>query len=375
MKRLLILLCLLSPVLTFAQKAPAKTFDLLIGTYTKGKSQGIYVYRFYAESGKLAYLSMASGVSNPSYLCVSDNNKFVYAVNENTAGEASAFKFTPKTGQLDFINKQSTLGADPCYISVDKDQKSLFIANYSGGNIAVLPLNADGSIANGIQTIHDPGHGPNAERQEKAHVHTAVLSPDEKYVLYTDLGTDKLNVAKYKASRSNPLTPASTPFVSVDPGNGPRHLEFSPDHKFVYLLQEMGSAITTYAYSKGNLKKVQTVDMLPANFKGTAGAAAIHITPDGKYLYATNRLDASEIVSYSINQQTGELTFIERHSTFGKNPRDFAIDPTGKYVLVANQDSDSIFVFRINQNDGTLITTGIRIEVGNPVCLKFAPAL
>jgi 6-phosphogluconolactonase len=175
---------MLSPALTFAQnkKTGPKTFDLVVGTYTTGKSKGIVVYRFYAETGKLAYLSEIDGVDNPSYLTLSANNKFIYAVNELPKGEVSAFSFEPKTGKMTFINKQSTLGADPCHISVDKDQKNLLIANYSSGNVAVMPLNKDGSIANGIQTVHDDGHSVNKERQESAHAHMAVLTPDEKYV-------------------------------------------------------------------------------------------------------------------------------------------------------------------------------------------------
>jgi len=239
MRKFIIIVSLLFPVLIYGQKkkGPPTTFDLLIGTYTKGNSKGIYVYRFYAEKGRLEYLNEIDGVSNPSYLTVSDNNKFVYAVNENgKQGEVSAFKFNARLGKLEFINKQSSLGADPCYISVDKDQRNAFVANYSSGTIAVLPINKDGSLGNGIQTMHDDGHGVNKERQESAHVHTAVLSPDEKYLLYTDLGTDKLHVTRYHPGKESPLTDAKPAFVSVTPGDGPRHLVFSNDKKHVYLL-------------------------------------------------------------------------------------------------------------------------------------------
>ncbi|MBK0377816.1 lactonase family protein [Mucilaginibacter sp. SD-g] len=367
---------MLFPVLLFAQKNKdtPKTLDLIIGTYTSGSSKGISVYRFYTESGRVAYLSQITGVDNPSYLCVSDNNKFVYAVNEETKGGVSSFSFDPKSGKLGFINKQSSLGADPCYISVDKDQKNLFVANYSSGNIAVFPLNKDGSIAPGIQTIHDDGHGPNKDRQEKAHVHTAVLSPDEKYVLYTDLGTDKLNITRYKSSQSNPIRPVDPPFVKVTPGNGPRHIAFSPDEKHLYLIQEMGSAITLFDYKKGHVTAKQTVSLLPEGFKGETGAADIHISPDGKFLYASNRGDANEIIVYAINQDTGELTYVDRTSSKGKGPRNFVIDPTGSFLLVANQNSNTVYVFRIDKNSGKLTPTSNRIDIGNPVCLKFAPA-
>jgi 6-phosphogluconolactonase len=377
MKNLLLAVAMFVPGLIFAQKKDMtpKTFDLIVGTYTSGNSKGISVYRFYAETGRLAYLNQITDVSNPSYLCVSNNNKFVYAVNEGTQGEVSSFAFEPKTGALTFINKVSTLGADPCYVSVDKAQKSLFVANYSGGNIAVLPLNDDGSIAPAVQTIHDPGHGPNKDRQEKAHVHTAVLSPDEKYVLYTDLGTDKLNITRYKAKKTNPLTPAEPPFVSVAPGAGPRHMDFSPDKKTLYLITEMGSSVIAYDYNNGKLKQKQTVTLLPDGFTGITGAADIHVSPDGRFLYASNRGEANDISIFSINQETGMLTFVDRKSSNGKGPRNFVIDPTGSFLLAANQTTDSIVTFRIDKNTGKLTDTYYKIEIGNPVCLKFAPAL
>nr|WP_067055650.1 lactonase family protein [Mucilaginibacter sp. L294] len=377
MKKILILISMLSPVLGIAQKKPVlpKTLDLVVGAYTSGSSKGIAVYRFYTETGRLAFLNQIDNVSNPSYLTVSKNNKFVYAVNENTAGEVSSFGFEPKTGKLTFINKVSTLGADPCFISVDKNQKNLFVANYSGGNIAVLPLNDDGSIGAAVQTIKDDGRGPNKERQEKAHVHTAVLSPDEKYVLYTDLGTDKINITKYKGGKNNPIVPANPAFVSVTPGYGPRHLAFSNDKKTMYLITEMGSSVLVFDYNNGKPKQRQDITLLPDGFKGATGAADMHISPNGKFLYATNRGDANDISVFSINQENGELTFIERRPSGGKGPRNFIIDPTGKYLLVAHQNSDNIMVWRLDETTGRIMQAVSRIEVGNPVCLQLAPAL
>jgi 6-phosphogluconolactonase len=377
MKKILILISMLSPVLGIAQKKPVypKSFDLIIGAYTSGTSKGIAVYRFYTESGRLAYLSQIDNVSNPSYLAVSSNNKFIYAVNENDNGEVSSFSFEPKAGKLTFINKVSTLGGSPCYISVDKNQKNLFVANYSGGNIAVLPINVDGSIAPASQTIKDDGHGINKERQEKAHVHTAVLSPDEKYVLYTDLGTDKINITKYKGGKNNQIVPANPPFVSVTPGYGPRHLAFSNDKKYLYLITEMESSVIVFDYNNGKPKQKQDITLLPDGFKGATGAADIHISPNGNFLYATNRGDANDISVFAINQENGELTFIERRPTGGKGPRNFVIDPTGRFLLIAHQNSDSVIVYRIDETTGKLSQAVTRIEIGNPVCLKFAPAM
>ncbi|HVW96479.1 MAG TPA: lactonase family protein [Mucilaginibacter sp.] len=378
MKKFLIILSLVFPVLIYAQKkgdAPPSTYDLLIGTYTKGVSKGIYVYRFYTEKGTLAYLNEIDNVSNPSYLTVSDNNKFVYAVNEDgKKGEVSAFTFDARLGKLEFINKQSSLGADPCYISVDKEQRNAFVANYSSGTIAVLPINKDGSLANAVETMHDDGHGPNKVRQEAAHVHTAVLSPDEKYVLYTDLGTDKLHVTRYHPRKESPLTDANPPFVRITPGDGPRHLVFSNDKKHVYLLTEMGSNIHVFDYKNGRLTEKQKISFVAPGFKGQTAGAAVHLSPDGKFLYASNRLDTNTITAFAINEETGELTQVDQVSSFGKNPRDFAIEPNGNFLVVANQDSDSIFVYRINKETGKLSLMQGKIEVGNPVCLKFTSA-
>lgn len=373
MKRFLLIVMLVFPVLTYAQKKAPSTYDLLIGTYTKGTSKGILVYRFYVETGRLAFLSEIDGVSNPSYLCVSKDNHFIYSVNEDGKdGGVSSFTFQPNDGKMTFLNRQTSAGADPCYISVDDARKNVFVANYSSGSLAVLPVNKDGSLQPPSQVIQDKGKGPDTSRQEGPHVHTAYFSPGEKYLLYTDLGLDKLNIMRYHASKPQPLSPSSV--VSTAPGSGPRHVVFSNNKKYLYLLHEMGSDINVYNFNGGDPKLLQTVKMLSEKFKGTNGAAAIHITPNGKFLYATDRLDASHIICYAINPETGQLTFVQRQSTFGKNPRDFAIDPSGTFLLAANQDSDNIIVFRIDQGTGKLLATNNRLKIGNPVCLKFTLA-
>ena len=377
MKNFLIIFSLLFPTLTFAQhkqKFPS-TYDLLIGTYTTGSSKGVYVYRFYTESGRLAYLSEIDDVKNPSYLCVSGDNKFVYAVNETGKnGEVSAFSFEPKQGKLAFINKQSSGGADPCYISEDKAQKNVFVANYSSGSLSVLPVNQDGSLGAVSQLVQDEGHSVDTARQQGPHVHIAMLSPDEKYLLYSDLGTDKLNIERYHASHPQPLSPADPAFASVKDGEGPRHIVFSDDKKHVYLLTEMGSAVHVFDYDNGKLQEKQSISILHEGFKGKTAGAAIKISPDGKFLYASNRLETNEIIVFAINQETGALTLVQQVTSYGKNPRDFAIDPTGNFMLVANQNSDNIYVYKIDKNTGRLSVTNNTIQIGNPVCLKFTVA-
>jgi 6-phosphogluconolactonase len=376
MKKILLFIFLLSPVFGFAQKKKPEpsTFDVLIGTYTKGSSRGIYVYRFYEQSGQMAFLNEIDDISNPSYLCVTDNEKFVYSVNENTKGGVSSFTFEPTTGKLVLINQQETQGADPCYVSVDKDQRNMFVANYSSGSLAVFPLNRDGSIGALSQLVKDAGSSVVKDRQEGPHVHAAVLSPNEKYLLYTDLGTDKLNVMRYKASKTPPLTPADPAFVSVTPGNGPRHLVFSPDGKFVFLVQEIGGIITTYSYDNGQLKELESVDMKEPYMQGNIGSAAIHISPDGRFLYASNRGNANDIVEYAINPDNGHLTFISRTNSLGKGPRDFIIDPTGKFLIIANQVGNNIVVYRLNPTTGTPLHVVSQTQLDSPVCLKIVPA-
>ena len=371
MKKLLLILLAL-PAFCVAQKKLPTTFDLLIGTYTKGESKGIYVYRFYAETGKLAYLSEIDGITNPSYLCVSADGKFIYSVNENDKGSAvSAFKFDKVNGKIELINSQPT-GAGPAYVSIDKGQKNIFVANYNGGSLTVVPVNKDGSLGAPSQTIQDSGSSINKERQAGPHVHAAMLSPDEKHLFYTDLGTDKLNIYKYKASKTPPLTPEEPSSVSVTPGNGPRHMEFSADGKFLYLIQEMSATVNVYSVDGGKLKQLQTIPMNEASFAGKSGAADIHLSPNGQYLYASNRGDADEIVQYIVNPVTGMLTFLERTRTMGKSPRNFVIDPTGKFLVVANQNTNSINVLSIDQKTGRLYPTRNNIkDISMPVCLKM----
>jgi len=376
MKKILLFIILLSPVLGFAQKKKPEpsTFDVLIGTYTKGSSRGIYVYRFYEQSGQMAFLNEIDDIANPSYLCVTDNEKFVYAVNEGPKGGVSSFTFEPTTGKLVLINQQETQGADPCYVSVDKDQRNMFVANYSSGSLAVFPLNRDGSIGALSQLVKDAGSSVVKDRQEGPHVHTAVLSPNEKYLLYTDLGTDKLNIMRYKASKNPPLSPADPAFVSATPGNGPRHLVFSPDGKFVFLVQEIGGIITTYSYDNGKLKELESVDMKVPYMQGNIGSAAIHISPDGRFLYASNRGNANDIVEYAINPDNGHLTFMSRTNSLGKGPRDFIIDPTGKFLIIANQVGNNIVVYRLNPTTGAPLHVVSQTQLDSPVCLKIVSA-
>ena len=292
---------------------------MVMGTRTHGTSDGIYVYRFDAPTGAVTYLNHVAGIIDPTYLCISANKKLVYAVSDQATGNGGvyAYKFDAVTGQLGLLNNQPAFGG-PLYLSVDNTQKNLFAAHYLGGYLSVYPINGDGSLNPASQAIHDKGSSINKERQQGPHVHTAILSPDEKYLIATDLGTDKLYVYKYDPSQKQPLTLFSE--VSAVPGNGPRHVDFSADGKYLYLLQEMAGAITAYQFNDGKPTALQTITMLPDNFKGTIQAADIHLSPDGRFLYASNRGTADEIVQYSVDKNTGMLTFVDRYSSMGKSP-------------------------------------------------------
>ena len=373
MKMLLFIILLALPALGIAQKKLPSTYDLVIGTYTKGESKGIYVYRFYVETGKLAYLSQIEGLTNPSYLTVSANNKFIYAINEsNTGGSVSAFKFEPNTGKLELLNSQQT-GGGPAHVSIDKDQKNVFISNYGAGSLAVVPINKDGSLGAPTQTIQNEGGSVNKERQAAPHVHSATLSPDEKHLFVADLGTDKLNIYRYRDSKVPALTPATPAFVSTKPGSGPRHMDFSADGKFLYVVQELVAAVTVYSVDGAKLTEIQTISMVNDNYKGTVGAADIHVSPNGKFLYASNRGEADEIVTYEISPVTGQLRFIDRFRTLGKTPRNFIIDPTGKFLIAGNQNSNTVNVFTIDQKSGRISPTRNSINIDSPVCLKLVP--
>lgn len=375
MKKMLCSFFLFLVSFAFAQKNSEDHY-LLVGTYTSGKSEGVYVYKFNSQNGDFSYVSTAKNVSNPSYLVVSPDEKHVFAVNENhnneqNGGEITSFSFDKKTGQLTQLNKQPSAGNDPCYISVDKSGKFVIAGNYSSGTASVLPVKKDGSLDAPVSVVQHEGSGVNSERQEGPHVHCTVLSKDNNYVFITDLGIDKIMIYSFD-SKKGKLSPAPTPYIETEPGTGPRHFEFHPNNKFAYLLEELSGGISVYAYKgKGQLDLLQNISALPPDYIGPVGSADIHVSTDGKFLYASNRGESNTIAIFSINQQNGELTLVGHQSTMGKTPRNFNFDPSGNFLLAANQNSDNIVIFKRDKATGLLTDTGKRIEVGKPVCIKW----
>jgi 6-phosphogluconolactonase len=355
-----------------AQKVKNENYNLLIGTYTSsGKSEGIYIYDFNINTGANSYKSKATEITNPSYLAISRNGKKVYSVSEAGRGKGSitAFDFDPASGELKLINSVTSGGDGPCYVEVDNSDKYVFSANYGGGSVAAIRVNEDGSLNDDVQSIQHEGSSVHKD-QTKPHVHTVVLSPDNKYLLVTDLGTDKVHTYRFTPGGRDVLSPATPAFVSTKAGAGPRHLTFHPNRKFVYVVNELNGSVDAFSFKDGNLTSLQTITMLRQGFNGTIEAADIHCSSDGKFLYASNREESNEIVIYRI-AKNGKLKFAGRQSVLGKAPRNFVIAPGGKYLLVANQNSDEIVVFLRNAKTGLLTDTGSRIKIGRPVCLKF----
>lgn len=364
----------LSLLLFVSSCATAQNFYLFIGTYTGKGSKGIYVYRFNASNGTAEWVSNTDSAVSPSYLAIAPNGKYIYAVNEtegDDGGIVSAYAFDKAAGKLAFINQQSTGGDHPCYVSVSKNNNWVVVANYSGGSTAAFAANNDGSLNPYSQLLQDTGSSANTKRQEKAHVHAAVFSPAQDYLFTPDLGTDKVMIYKFNPGLQEPLSPATPPYVAAAPGNGPRHFTFHPNQKFAYVIQELSGTVGAYRYNNGKLTLLQNIATHPAGYKGDIGSADIHVSPDGKFLYASNRGDENTITIFSVNPATGRLKLKGYQSVMGKTPRNFIIDPTGNYLLAANQNTDNIVVFKRNKQTGLLRATGKQIEVSMPVCLKM----
>jgi len=367
-------LCIL---LAFLFSATAQTtvppfIRLFIGTYTNtGKSEGLYSYAFNPKTGDAALLSKTV-TESPSYLTISQNQQFLYAVNQlgDKKGGVSAFALDAGSGILTFLNRMRFGSNGPCYISTDHIGRFVFTANYNDGYLKVLPIQKDGSLGANSQLILHYGKSIYPGRQDSPHVHSTVLSPDDNYLLVQDLGTDFVKVYPVDLTKVSPLGPA-VDSCKLQAGSGPRHLVFHPTKKhWFYVIQEISGMITVLSLKKGKLHIMQTVKIAAADFKGEIRSADIHISPDGKFLYASNRGDANDIVICSIGAD-GQLTYEGRQATLGKGPRNFTIDPTGVFLLVANQQTNEVVIFKRDKKSGLLSDSGKRISVGAPVCLQM----
>lgn len=367
------LLSIVAFFLLLKSSVSAQDFYMFIGTYNSPKSEGIYVYKFNSNDGSVKQVSHIK-ISNPSYIVVSPGEKYVYSVqedgNNNGGGNITAFSFDKTSGLLSFINTQPSGGDHPCYVETDKTGRWVFAGNYSSGTVSVLPVLANGGLGTAVTTIQHNGAGSNQQRQSSPHVHATVISSDNKWLFTPDLGIDKVMIYSF-SDKNGSLSPAKQPYTASKPGAGPRHFTFHPTNKFAYLIEELSGNIVTYNYKKGKLKPVQVISNMVTGDTSFPGSADIHVSHDGKFLYASNRSTVNNIGIFSINPKNGKLRLAGHQPTLGKGPRNFNIDPTGKFLIVANQNSDQVVIFERNLHTGLLKDTGQRIEVGKPVCIKW----
>jgi 6-phosphogluconolactonase len=361
---------------------------IYVGTYTEsirfgtgkileGKGKGIYLYRFDSSSGAMQLLETTTGVTNPSYLAIDPSRRFLYAVNEfkefegRASGTISAFVIDPKTHGLKFLNRQLTHGTDPCHVEVDRAGKHVFVANFASGSVCVLPVKADGSLGEACDFLQHVGSSIDPTRQRGPHAHSVIMDAAEHFAFVPDLGLDKLMIYRFEPTRGM-FEPNEAPYFKAKPGAGPRHLAFHPAGKYAFLINELNSTLSVLQYdaARGSFKEQQVVSTLPGDFQGHSTCADVHISPDGRFVYSSNRGHDSLSI-HAIDGKSGKLSYVGHASTQGQTPRNFAIDPAGDFLLAANQDSDTIVVFRIDRKSGKLATTGQVASVPTPVCVRF----
>lgn len=363
---------------TAAHAAGATKDRVYVGTYTEHGSRGIYVCEFDPASGSLTPPELAAATVDPSFLAVSADHRFLYAINETDhfngqpTGGVSAFSIAPATGKLTLLNQVSSLAPGPAYISLDRSRHYALVANYDEGSVAVYHVLADGKIGDSTAFVRHYGSSVNAERQKGPHAHSIAMSPDNRFAVVADLGLDELIVYPFNAAQGTLGTPR---VIKTDPGVGPRHLTLASSGKFVYVINEMQSSLTVYSYdaSDGAMAPLQKISTLPSSFHGENTAAEVVLDPAGKFLYASNRGDDNSIAVFAVNPKKGTLTLIEYVPTGGKTPRNFAIDPSGHWLVAANQDSNNIVTLRINPKSGRLTAVGKSIEVDSPTIVDFVP--
>ena len=370
---------LLGALLLGAARA-ADDYLVYFGCYTSGKSKGIYVARFDSATGKLGAPELAAATTNPSFLAIHPNHKFLYAVGEMSgagkkAGAVSAFALDTATGKLTLLNQQGSGGSGPCYVGLDNAGKNALVANYGSGSVAALPIKDDGTLCPASSEMQHVGSSVNPARQKGPHAHSIFLDAANCFAFAPDLGLDKVMIYRFDSSKGA-LTPNDPPFATVTPGSGPRHFTFHPNGKFAYVINEMLCTITAFAYDaeRGALKEIETVSTLPSgeSVKPSYSTAEIRVHPNGKVLYGSNR-GHDTIAVFTLDPATGKLKLIQNAPTLGKIPRNFNFDPSGKWLLAAHQNSDNIVVFSVDQATGKLTPTGQQIEVGACVCVKFMP--
>lgn len=358
----------------YAQKRNPKEI-MYVGTYSTRDSKGIYVFDFDRATGKLKALQTVTEGKSPNFLALHPNGKLLYAIysegtlaNNSAGGSVMSFRIDPETGYLTKLNEQSSEGRGPAHLSIDPKGKFAFVSNYGGGNLSIYPIQKDGSLGKASDFVQHEGGSTHPTRQKAPHVHSATPSLDGKFVYVSDLGTDKVMI--YEVTKEGKLKSAG--FASSTPSSGPRHFAIHPNGKFGFSAEELSSTVASYAIntSTGALNPLERVNMLPANFSETNSAADIHVSPDGNYLYASNRGHES-LVIFSIDQKSGKLTLVGHESTKGKHPRNFYVDKKGDFVFVANMNTDNVVLYKRDVASGKLTPTGEELSIPAPVSIEI----
>ncbi len=352
------------------------------GTYTsnagpQGKSAGIYVADMDLTSGAITTPVVAAELVNPSFLVANSSGTHLYAVSESprfqnpSSGGVSALKIDPTEGSLKLLNEQPSGGGSPCHLVVDNQSRFVLAANYSGGSVIVLPVNQDGALGTAVSFSQHEGSSVHS-RQKGPHAHCINLDASNRFALCADLGLDRVMIYAFDAKNGSISPNGNQAFAKVSPGAGPRHFAFHPKLPFAYVINELDSTVTAFRWNseQGMLTVLQSVSTLPEDFTGRSTTAEIAVSPEGRFLYGSNRGHDS-IVVFSINSDTGRLSYVSHHSSGGQTPRNFAIAPGGSFLLAANQQSHNVVVFRIDRQTGKLEPTGKSVEIPSPVCVTF----
>jgi 6-phosphogluconolactonase len=380
MSRILVrFLALAIAVTVVISPVAAKEMWVFFGTHKDQPGHGFSVARFDTRTGSLTTPQFVQQAANPGFFVIAPDGKHIYVANEvdtyhgQPTGFVSAYSVDPATAQMTLLNEQPSAGAGTAYLSLDRTNHYLLVANYGGGTIAVFALNPDGSIGKQTAFFQHTGHSVNPGRQTAPHPHSIRMDPTNQFAIVPDLGLDKIFVYRFDV-RDGSLTPNDPPFASVAPGAGPRHMDFAPSGKFVYVMTELAGKVLVFSWdsSRGMLTPVQTISSLPAGFSGTNTSAEIRVHPSGRFLYCTNRGDDS-IAVFTVDAATGMLSYIQRVPTQGKMPRNFEFDPTAHWLLLSNHDSDNALVFKINLATGKLTQHGPPVSAPNPFAVRFLP--
>lgn len=350
---------------------------VFVTAFAPGDKGGIHAYSLDGTSGKLKPLHRTAGVENPFFLALSPDRKFLYSIHAKQFGgkeneQVAAYQVVGRGGELKLLNRQSSEGTASCYLDVDRTGKALLVANYSSGSVAALPIRADGSLGEKSSFVQHKGSSVNPQRQKEPHAHCIVVSPDNKYALAADLGTDQVLCYKFDPAATK-LTPNKPPFAKAPAGAGPRHLAFHPNGKRLYAINELLNSVTVFDYdaASGGLSEKQTISTLPADFQGTSYCADVKLTPDGKFLYGTNRGHDS-IACYAVGND-GRLSLVAIEPSLGKGPQNLAATPDGKWLLCANMPGNSVVVFRIDGKTGKLKSAGEPVQQTSPSCITLLP--